>query len=66
MKKLKNGGKIGYWMKMNTELYRVINTETKEVIAWFTDSEDLFHMLEWYSDSAVEYCVEKYELVDSW
>lgn len=51
---------------MNTKhIYRVFDKETNHTLAWFTDSEDLFYMTEWYSDE-IEYCVEEYKLIDSW
>ena len=51
---------------MKKRLYKVTNKETGEILAWFTDDEDMWHMLEWYRDSEIEYRVEEYELVDEW
>ena len=48
------------------KLYKVTNKENGKLLAYFTDSEDLFHMLEWYDDSEIEHNVEEYELVDEW
>lgn len=47
-------------------LYRVYNKETGNTLCWFNDSEDLFYMTEWYSDSKIEYGVEEYKLVNEW
>ena len=47
-------------------LFRVFNKETGKTMCWFNDSEDLFHMTEWYSDSEINYGVEEYKLVDEW
>lgn len=51
---------------MKEKIYKVYNKETGKTIAYFNDSEDLFHMTEWYSDSEIEYGVKEYELVDEW
>ena len=48
------------------KLYRLINKETGKTIAWFTDSEDYFHLQEWYLDSEIKTMTEKYKLVDEW
>mgnify|MGYP006908809347 CR=1 FL=1 len=47
-------------------LYKVFNKKTGKTIAWFTNSEDLFYMTEWYQDSGIEYVVEEYRLFEKW
>ena len=51
---------------MTKKLWRVINKENNKTMAWFTDSEDLHYLTEWYQDSEIEYKVEEYELIDEW
>ena len=47
-------------------LYRVFNKETGKTMCWFNDCKDLFYMMDWYSDSKINYGVEEYKLVDIW
>ena len=47
-------------------LYRVFNKKTGKTMCWFNDCEDLFYMMDWYSDSKINYGVEEYKLVDIW
>ncbi len=42
-------------------LYKLINKETGGTIGWFTDSDELFHIIEWYGDTPTKY--EEYKLV---
>ena len=51
---------------MTKKIYKVFNKKDKETVAWLTDSEDLFYLLEWYGESDVDYGVEVYKLIDKW
>lgn len=51
---------------MSKTIYRVANKETNKTIAWFTDSQDMFYLSEWYEGSEIKLKTEKYELVDEW
>ena len=48
------------------KLYKMFNKETGKTIAWFTDSDELFHITEWYEGSSIEYGVEVFKLIDEW
>lgn len=47
---------------MAKKLYKLINVEEDSVVGWFTDSDELFHIIEWYEGIPTKY--EVYELVD--
>ena len=36
-------------------LYKLMNKEEDSLIGWFTDSDELFHIIEWYADIPTKY-----------
>ena len=49
-------------MAEDKRLYKLINKEDGCTIGWFTDSEDMFHLIDWY-DVDTKYEVYKLEKV---
>lgn len=48
-------------MSAHKVLYKLVLLETNTV-SWFTDSDELYHIIEWYDD--LEYKVYEYKLIE--
>lgn len=51
---------------MTEKLYSIIDTETNKMVAVVDNEEMLQHMVELCLENTIEFCIKKYELVDSW